>query len=712
VISLISHLIRRPRIVLSVAATIAVIGALLGLRLDSALSAGGFSDPRGEALVTRDEVQEAFGDQPNQLMIVLDGGQVLSSEAFDEVTRILDSSGAEDVVTPREQPALASADGRTGIVIGGYAASDSTVQDMVPGLQDQLEQARVAGAVYVTGQPALDYQLNAESKADALRAELIVFPLLLVILLFVFRSVVAMIVPMVLAGAALGVANGIGYLISLVTDISILYTNIVSMIGLAVAVDYSLFIVSRFREETRKGQSSEQAVLTTMATAGRSVVFSGAAVILALSALLVPRVTAFTSIALGGMIVTVVALLLAVFALPVALVLLGSRIDALRIPWPSRPRPTREGVGARRHHSRGRSVLLASSATALLLLGMVPVMGLSLQSPVASADVLPDDDPARIGLELAQDRIGLEGIFPVDVVLSMPNTGDAADAVVQVAVAHRFLVDQGASSAVASIISAGAGDAAAASASGAMSIPAGVDEFWDAGEEVLTARLRVSTAAGPDSVESHDLVDTIRNELPGHLESSTSAAVTGATAQGVDFDETVVRSIPLIAAIVLGLTFVMLAGAFRSVVLPLLALVFNVLVVGASLGLLTLLQDVTTRAPLNSVTPVLLFAVMFGLSMDYLVVILARMRESFHGGMAFDASIDDGARRTRHMVNSAALIMIAVFCSFMTGQISVVREIGIGLAIAVALDALVVRPVLLPHVLKAVGSRAFGVRRL
>jgi RND superfamily putative drug exporter len=197
----------------------------------------------------------------------------------------------------------------------------------------------------------------------------------------------------------------------------------------------------------------------------------------------------------------------------------------------------------------------------------------------------------------------------------------------------------------------------------------------------------------------------------GDTAASYTTGVTGATAQGTDFDNTLIESIPLIAALVFVLTFGMLAFAFRSVILPVLALFFNTLVVLASLGLLTGLVSVASDAPLNSVTPVLLFAVMFGLSMDYMVIIISRIVEAFGNGKPFTEAVTFGVRGTRSMINSAAIIMVAVFASFSSAQISIVREIGIGLAIAVILDALVVRMFIMPAVLRVLGPRVLGPRK-
>lgn len=715
-----NHPLRRaPRLVLTAWVILVAVAAALALQLDGALSGGGFTAPRAEALVTQAGIERDFGDAPNQVVVVLDGDDAISPAAIDETTALLTEHGAVSVTTPGQRPDYASADGRTVVITAGFDGDNTVAQNLTPDLQEGVSD--LAGGVdgYVTGQPALDYQLNAHSKEDALRAELIVFPVLIVVLLIVFRSVAAAVVPLLIAGSSLAIALGVGYLIARETDVSNLYSNIVSMIGLAVSVDYSLFIVKRFREELSHGRSVRDAVDVAMARAGHSVLFSGAAVIVALAALLVPRVMAFTSIALGGMIVTAVALVLTHTVLPSLLILLGRRIDWGRVPLPSRrPRrasgstaadSTSTGTGMRGRPSptRAMSAVVALVGVVGLLAVSSPALGLSLQSPVASATVLPEDDPARIGLDVAAARIGVDDLFPLQVVIG---ADDASELVDDVATASRLLQEHADVASVTSVTTSGIDPALLPALLSSDEAPAELGALWAEGSAGTVARLLVTTDDGPDSVEAHDLVREIRDELPDELGSSSTVAVAGATAQGLDFDETLVDSLPTIAVLVFVATFLLLIVAFRSVTLSLLALAFNALVVGASLGALTLVQSLTSDVPLNSVTPVLLFAVMFGLSMDYMVIIIARIAETYERGAVFGSAVTDGLRATRPMINSAALIMIVVFLAFMTGQISIVREIGLGLAIAVALDAVVIRTIVLPSVLRAIGPGVFGAR--
>ena len=691
--------IRHRKLVLALWGVVLAVSAVLALQLDSSLSAGGFSNPRGEAIIAQTTVQEAFGEAPNQVVVALESDSAIAANDLEAVARVLRDSGATQIVSPSERPEWLTGDGTTAVVLAGFDGSNSAVQDLTPELMRDLEAATDVTA-YVTGQPALDYRLNVHSKEDAIRAELIVFPILIVILLLVFRSVAAAATPLVIAGGALLTGSAIGFVATQFTEISILYSNIVSMIGLAVAVDYSLFIVKRYREELDAGRPGDDALTVAFATAGRSVLFSGIAVAVALSALFIPRLMAFTSIALGGIVVTAVALLLAVTALPALLSLLGPRISWGAIPLRRRPASTAGRAVPRVYGVIGIVALVALA---------VPIAGISLQSPVASATVLPKDDPARVGLELIESRIGNDGLFPIQVLLSAPAADGPESLLDQVGAFTDFAEDQPSAATVVSPTSNGAAPADLAALLASGEAPPALSALWAQNGDELIARVLVTSTGGPDSVEAHELVQLFREEgAPG----GADLRVTGATAQGLDFDQALIASIPWIVLFVFILTFAMLAAAFRSALLPLVALVFNVLVVGASLGALTLISGALGSAPINSVTPVLLFAVMFGLSMDYMVIIVSRIIEHYRAGEPFAEAVAAGTRSTRAMINSAAIIMVAVFAAFGTAQISIVREIGIGLGIAVLLDALLIRVVVMPAILTLVGPRVLGRRAM
>ena len=662
---------------------VVVMSVPLALGLEHELKAGGFNDPGAESVLSQETLERAFDDAPNSLQVVVTAPGGAKAAIDDAVEAATDFPHVERVDSYEDDPAWLSSDGATGLIQVSFSSDDTTTQGLVPDLRNSVTAALPPGAeVDVTGASALEYDLNVQSKQDATRAEMIAFPLLFVVLLLVFRSVGAMVVPLGLAGAALVVTNGIGALAARVVDLQILFTNGVSLIGLAVAVDYSLFIVKRYREELAAGADYRPALETAMRTAGHAVLFSALAVVVALSTLFIPGLLIFTSIGLAGVIVTLVALVMSMTLLPALLVLMGRRIHFGALPGRRSSEAVRGTLGSSGPvPSRLRAGLVVAALGVGFAVMALPMQDIRLQVPVASADILPADMDSRTGVERLEETIGTEGLFPLQVVLS----GSGPDAV---------------------RTAAGQAQAAIGSVAGVSGV------FWDGtvapdgNSEV--ARLVVAIQLDPDSVAAHDLVTELRDVVPAAVGPAVTAGVTGATATGTDFDRAVVSSLPAVVGAVVLATMLLLGWAFRSWRLPLLALVLNAAVVAGSLGLLTALSQGLLGEEINSVTPLLLFAIMFGLSMDYLVIMISRMREFYLDGASHDAAITLGLRRTARLVNGAAVIMVAVFVSFVSAEISIVRQLGIGLAVAVVLDAVVVRSLLMPAALRLVGPRIWG----
>ncbi len=683
---------RHPWRVIAAWVVLIVSLAPLALHLEDRLKAGGFEDPDGDSQQTARTLERAFGDPANFLQVVVRTDEGTPADVRDGVREAASTAGSTEHVTAvttwRDDPALTADDGLTSMVLVGLDSDSTTTQNLVAPLRDDLASTSPESVeVDVTGAAALDYDLNVQSKADATRAELIAFPLLFLVLLLIFRSVVAMAVPLVLAGMTLVVTQGIGHVLTRFTDLSILFTNGVSLIGLAVAVDYSLFIVKRHREELEgSGSGAEAALATSMATAGHAVLFSGLAVVVALSSLLIPGLMVFTSIGLAGVVVTVVALAMSMSLLPAVLTVLGPRIDWGRLPrrrTGSAVVATSEASNRPRPGGRWRPVAVLLVLTAAFVAMAWPATGARLEVPVASADILPADADSRQGVEALRSSIGTASLFPIQAVVS----GADPDAVTQAAAQFaRSAQEVGGVERV------------------ALDPRTATDP--DTGDAV--ARVALSTTLDPDSDGAHRLVEDLRSELAADGTPGVQATLGGATAGGADFDRVVVDSIPAILGAVVLATLALLGWAFRSWRLPVLALVLNGLVVGASLGLLTLYSRRVLDEDINSVTPVLLFAIMFGLSMDYLVIMISRMREHFAAGADHEAAIGRGLRQTAGLVNGAAVVMVAVFASFMSAEISIVRQLGLGLALAVVLDAVVVRMVLMPAALHVLGPRVWG----
>ncbi len=710
----------RPRTVIALWLIAVAICGGLALFLPNALQAGGFDNPRGSAVTGQSTLTKAFGEPANSLQVVLhDGAAPVTSAAATVAARLRGFPHVSSVQDLTTNPTWLSRDGRTTFVQVGFSSNDTTTQNLVPKVHDAAVEA-LSGTgvgVEVTGAPALNYALNLQSARDALHAEFIAFPLLFIVLFLVFRSIPATLIPVSMAGLSIVISHGIGFLFTRFTDVEILYTNVVSLIGLAVAVDYCLFIIKRYREELAEGRETRPALARAMATAGHSVMFSGLIVVVALSTLFIPRMMVFSSVALAGAVVTLAALALTMTLLPAVLLLLGPKISwgNVRLPRPAAlsrlPR-----VGLARFRRRPALVLLVLVPIFLLL--AAPMSGIRLQVPVASATILPSGTEARSGVERIDSDLGLRDLFPVEVVLSAPAGDGTAGLLAAARTAATAATRQSQTIQVQAVttlpVPAAAMAAAVAGDPTALPAPyrAAFGQLWTRSGADYVTRVLIVPRSGPDAVSTHTLVTSLRDELTGSGGAGVGAGiavqVAGATAQGVDFDLVVRDSLPVIVLVAALATFFLLRWAFSSWLAPLLALAFNALVVTASLGLLTLIYQRGFDEPINSVTPLLLFAVMFGLSMDYMVIMMSRMREFYTDGRAHSDAISAGMSRTGGLVNSAAIIMVAVFLSFGVAKISIVQQLGFGLAIAVLLDAVVIRLLVMPAALNLVGPRIWA----
>ncbi|WP_405584616.1 MMPL family transporter [Streptomyces sp. NBC_01190] len=711
--------IARPKAVIAAWLLLLFLAAPFALQLEGALKTGGFSNPRGESVHAQHTLETAFKEAPNSLLVVLHDKAGAVQGSIDEARKAAQRTGVSAIVDDSAHPEWLSKDGRTTFLQVGFTSDSTTVQNLVPDVEKDVQQAVGKDVeVDVTGAPALDRALNVHSKEDVTRAEMIAFPVLFVVLLLVFRSVAAMAVPLVMAGVTLASTQAIGYGMTKFTDVNSLFANIVSMVGLAVAVDYSLFIIKRFREELAEGRSVPSALERTMRTVGHSVLFSGIAVVVALSALFIPRAMSFTSIALGGVAVAVVAVAMAMTLLPAVLMLLGHRINWGSLRRRGKAAAATQDVttaGAPAPVKGGRFVKRPGLVLVGLLIAFValasPAAMLTLRVPVASANILPAGDSARVGMERVKQDIGVRAMFPVEVVLTADAKNSPSLLKAASGIAGYAKTAKGADG-VQAVTTLGVPAAALpqALADGTGLDAAGkaaLSQVWTHDGGKVVTRVVVTPASDPDSASAHHLVDELRSQLKKETGPGVKGELAGATATGSDFDTLVLHSVPLVVITVALLSFVLLFLAFRSALLPLLALGFNFLVVGGALGFLALVSN-TSDHSINSVTPLMLFAVMFGLSMDYMVIMFGRMREMYLGGDSHREAVLGGLARTAGLVNGAAAIMVAVFVSFTSAQISIVRELGISLAAAVILDAIVIRRLLMPAAMLLIGDRIWG----
>ncbi|HEX5308900.1 MAG TPA: MMPL family transporter [Solirubrobacteraceae bacterium] len=534
-----------------------------------------------------------------------------------------------------------------------------------------------AVAVHLVGQSALWAGLQDLSKKDLATAERTGFPIVALILVAVFGSLVAAALPLALGGVSVLITGAIVYWLSQATEMSVFVTNMASMIGIGVAVDYSLFVLARYRQEVRAGASAEQARATALATSGVAVVFSAATVVTALLGLYLVHATAIRSLALGAIIVVTISVLAASTLLPCLISLLGERTHGQGrvFAWLTRKTRSLTKGGASPQsanstttdnaHKRGfweawtarvtrRPALVAATAAAVMIALALPA--LKMHTADGALRQFPPGNETRTGFEAAASVSGRGASTPLEVLVPAAQAATAARAL-----AH----DPEVTSVQAAIRS------------------------HDRREALIRAVLRDDG----ESSQAREAVARLRSQLP------RDALLGGDAAFLADYRAAVIGSLWKVALFVMGVTFLVLMMLLRSIVLPLKAVVMNLLSVGAAYGVLTLVFGTV-----ETLIPVLVLAVVFGLSMDYEVFLLSRIRERYavHGDTR--RAVSEGLSSSAGTITSAALIMVCVFSVFALTGVPSIKQLGLGCALAIAIDATVVRLVLVPTAMELFGE--------
>ena len=546
-----------------------------------------------------------------------------------------------------------------------------------------------AFSVSVAGDKTLDHDFNRLSQEDLEKGELqFGLPAALVILLLVFGTVVAGLVPLLMAIVSIVVALGITTLVAQQFELSVFVVNMLTGMGLALGIDYSLFVVSRYREERGRGRDELDAITATGGTASRAVVFSGTAFVVAMFGMLIVPNSIMRSLAVGAIVVGVVSVAAATTLLPALLGLLGDRVDALRIPFFGRRSFERENPEGRfwgaiiRRVLRRPALSLALSVGFLLVLA-APVLGMAIGANGVST--LPDRFASKQGFVSLAEAFPGTTTDPVEVVVVGGASGDAE------------------TRALASLRDRLAGDPRFGTAE--------VERSADGATAVLSAPV----AGDPASEEAVSAVRELRDEVVPELFAGTAAEVLvgGTTSENIDYFDSVVDPAPFVIAIVLLLTFVLLTVVFRSVVVAGTAVLLNLLSVGAAYGLLvtvfqhgigTGLLGFQRSDSIEAWVPLFLFSVLFGLSMDYQVFLLSRIRERYDESGDTTDAVTFGVSSTARIITGAAFIIVAVFAGFARGDLVAFQQMGFGVAVALLIDATIIRSVLLPSVMKLLGA--------
>jgi RND superfamily putative drug exporter len=572
--------------------------------------------------------------------------------------------------------------------------------------------------VTFTGYLPFKHDLDRTLQTDLLHAELVSVPLALLVLLVVFGSVVAALLPIGVGGLA--VVGGVASVLVLAhfTAMAQYTINVVTLIGLGVAIDYSLFIVSRYRDELAHGNPAPEALARTLATAGRAVAFSGIAVGIGLSGLMFYPRSYLSAMGLGGAIVVGLAVLAALTFLPALLAVLGERIHAGRLPIRLR---SADGVWRNIAHTvMVRPVLVLVPTLALLLVFGLPFAGLQLST--ADVRVLPRGVEARTGYDLLVAEIPAQAANQVIVVVEFPSapalTSSRIGALYDLS--RRIAARPGVRR-VDSIVDLdprlGRDDYQTLFFLPRALRPAGVDFALKMSVGGPVVVLAVTTDGAPESETARAVVRGLRSE---RTVGDGTLLVTGQTANDLDTTEFIVGHTPAAIGFVMAMTFLVLLVAFGSVLLPLKAVLMNLLSISASFGALVwIFQDGHLATllsfeprPLEPTLPVLLFCSVFGLSMDYEVLLLTRIQEEYERTGDNTRAVAEGVERSGRLITSAAAIMVAVFVAFALASVVLVKAMGIGMALAVALDATLVRVLIVPATMRLFGDLNWWAPRL
>jgi RND superfamily putative drug exporter len=677
----------------AIVVAVVLVGALLG---DNLTSEGHVTnDP--ESLRAYDLTFERFPQQEgfDELVIVRSETLRVDDEQFRaKVTELAAAVRA----TGATESARTYTTGDRSLVSPDRHATMITISLVEPGedhIEDVLEVVKESdGAsgfeVDITGEFTLDRDFGEVSERDLQNGELrLGLPAALIVLVVVFGALVAAFLPLVLAIVSIAVALGLTALVAAQWELSLFVVNMLTGMGLALGIDYALFVVSRFREERASGRQKTEAIAAAGATANRAVLFSRSAFVLAMTGLLLVQSTIMRSLALGAILVGIVSVAAALTLLPAVLQLLGDRVNALRIPVLGR-QIDRPAGGESRFWGAivggviRRPAISLAAGVILLLAAAVPVLGLNIGS--AGISTLPDDLASKQGYLALQRSFPAASAEPAQIVID----GSVSSAEVRSAIERlEELLGSDPRFGPTSLQVNPAGDL------GVLSVPLAGDALSDSAVEA---------------------VRELRAEyVPAAFASSgATVVVTGTTAENIDYYDVMSRWLPIVLVFVLGLSFVLLTLAFRSVVIAATAIGLNLLSVGAAYGLLVLVFQEGVGSGLlgfqqvdviEAWVPLFLFAVLFGLSMDYQVFLLSRIRERFSHTRDTTDAISFGIGSTARIITGAALIIVAVFAGFAAGDLVMFQQMGFGVAVALLIDATLVRSVLVPAAMQLLGER-------
>ncbi|OZV79364.1 hypothetical protein CA850_18455 [Micromonospora echinospora] len=669
--------------VLAAALALVVVGATWGASVFGQLTGGGFDDPASESSRALTRINEELGPQGADVIVLFsDDATTVDQPAFRDpvtatLTRLREHPEVRQVTSwyETQAPTLVSDDRRATYALVQLRATDeddktAAYDDLVPAFDTPGVRTETGGTV-----PFL-HVANEQTTEDITKAEILSMPVLLVLLILIFRGLVAAMTPLLIGGLAILGAFIAVRLLNMVTEVSIFAINVITLIGLGMAIDYALFVVSRFREELDAGRDVRSAIARTMATAGRTVLVSGVIIALAMSSLLIFPMAFLRSMALGGMAAVLIAMLASLTVLPALLVVLGPRINALRVPLPRRRRRAEPAVTGGAWARIARSVMrrpVPYLLGVLVVLAVLAVPSLRMEFGGFDERVLPAGSEPRVVADRISEDFPGGTVAPIDVLVSgtpVEQVQPFADRVAGVD---------------------------------------GVTGVTVAANQGTSTLLSVTYTGEPTGDVAQDAVRAIR-DLP--VPEGAEVLVGGRPAADRDLLDSLSAGLPWMALLMAVATLVVLFLAFGSVVLPVKAVLMNLVSIGASFGVVVwIFQDghfadllgFTPTGFVEPSNPIFMLAVLFGLATDYEVFLLSRVREEWDRTGDNTASVAAGLQYTGRIITAAALLLIVVVAGFATGGMAYIKLVGVGMIVAIVVDATLVRALLVPASMRLLG---------
>ncbi len=676
-------IVRRGKSVLATFIVAVIASGAIGSLVFSRLDSGGYSDPNSDSVAAAKYLTDTFKVNDPAIVLAIDAKKDLRDPTVISTAQLIEEeiatyNGVAKVLSywsAGQSPALASADNQIAYLFVYTVESDPTRStDLAKQIVRNFDGEYKSLGIYVGGFSTFNAAINSKISADLKLAEIISIPLTFIFLAFVFGGLVASAMPLVIGVSAILGAFFILYLISLSTDISVFALNLVTGLGLGLGIDYALLIVNRFREELNKGNSVEDSVIRTVATAGRTVFFSGVTVIITLSSLMLFPLGFLKSFGYAGVSVVSIAILSSLIPLPAILALLGRRIDKFVVRRKSLA-PKEEGGWAR----TARYVMkrpISVVVLALIFLGILAAPVKDLVFSQVDSRVLPASDRSAIAAQFILDKFPGQQGNPIEIIFP-----GAADNILEINDYASRIIN------VPGIISVGKVETLGAD-----------------------ARLGAIHSMGPRTPDAEKMIDQLRE-----VASPAGTLIGGVAADYADGQNALASTLPwALTWIAIGV-LVLLFLFTGSIILPIKAIILNVLSLAATMGLLTwvfigghlkwLVGEFTVTGTFDTSIAILIAVVAFGLSMDYELFLLSRIKEEHDAGRSNIEAVATGLQKSARIITAAAVLLAIVFASFITSGVTSIKSLGFGIAFAILLDATLVRALLVPALMRLFGER-------